>query len=157
MGLKNVLDGTADGALVLDASEILGANATSSSTGFDLGSTEPARFRVRIVVVSAETATATSAYIINVQGATSSDFLTNACSLGGSLILGNATAVTSNFFVQCSNARGAGEYVIDCTNQGLDLTLGQYGCRYIRLQTKSIGASAALVFAASIERAPMHS
>lgn len=169
MGLIGTLDRTHDALTVLDASESVGNNATQNSSVFDLGPSYAANLdqmkggellQARFKFTTCSTA-AGDMVIVSIQGCNVADFSTGSPTLFnlGTLIVGAEAVIQSNIGVTASNGRGRGEYVLPFYNIGLDgdadaasPTNKQQVCRYIRIQTKTIGATSACVFSARIEK-----
>lgn len=179
MGLIASLDRTPDASAVWDTTETLGAAATSNSSVYDLGpkiaqnvdetdadyATRVQTYmqgrqngellQLRLVVTTCDTATATSLALVSVQGANKADFSGTVWNLG-TIVLGHTTQIASSIGVTSTASRGTGEYVLPFYSQGIDSGSATYlpgqQVRYVRLQSKTVGASSSLVFSARIEK-----
>lgn len=169
MGLIGTLDRTPDASLVWDSAESVGNNATLNSTVFDLGPSyavdldqmkggELLQARFKFTTCST---TIGDMVVVNVQGCNVADFSTGSPTLFnlGTLVVGAPAIITTNIGVSASNGRGRGEYVLPFYNIGIDgdadaasPTNKQQVCRYVRIQTKTIGASSACAFSVRIEK-----
>lgn len=166
MGLIGSLDRTPDALTAWDTSESVGNNATASSSAFDLGPSTASNndrnphgelCQARFSFTTCST-TVGDMVVVSVQGSNSSDFSTDVFNLG-SLAVGATTIVTTNLGITQTTARGRGEYLLPFYNIGLigdtsgtSTAQSQQACRYVRIQTKTIGASSACVFSVRIEK-----
>lgn len=176
MGLIASLDRTPDAAAVWDASETLGANATANSSGYDIGpdlarltGEADADYRTRVQaymkgrqngellqlrlnVTACEVATATSIAFVSVQGSNTDNFSGDVWNLG-TIVLGHLTQIASTVGVTATSSRGIGEYVLPFYSAAMDAgTVPYQQVRYVRLQSKTSGASSSLTFSARIEK-----
>lgn len=175
MGLIASLDRTHDAAAVWDASETLGANATANSSVYDLGPNlarfdgeADADYRTRLVAymqgrqqgellqlrlsVSACDVAASSIAFVSVQGSNRDDFGGTVWNLG-TIVLGDTAQVASTVGVTGTADRGIGEYVLPFYSAAMDAGSVPYQqVRYIRLQSKTSGATSSLTFSARIEK-----
>jgi hypothetical protein len=169
MGLIGTLDTTPDASLVWDSSEVVSNNATKDSSVFDLGQSYLSNldqrkggelFCARFSFTTCSTATG-DMVIVNVQGCNVADFSTGSPNLYnlGTLVVGAGAIIQTNIGVGNSNGRGRGDYVLPFYNIGLDgdalaasPTNTQQACRYVRIQTKTIGATSACEFSVRIQK-----
>lgn len=176
MGLIGTLDRTHDTANVWDAAETLGANATSNSSVYDIGpdlarltGEADAAYRTRVEgymknrqngemlqlflnVTTCDVATATSIAFVSVQGSNTDNFSGDVWNLG-TIVLGHLTQIASTVGVTATASRGTGEYVLPFYSAAMDSgTVPYQQVRYVRLQSKTSGASSSLVFSARIEK-----
>ena len=92
--------------------------------------------------------------IVNVQGSNSPTFSGDVYNLG-TLVVGDAALTASNIGITQTQDRGRGAYVLPFYNIGIhgdDAAQQQQACRYVRIQTKTVGATSACVFAVRIEK-----
>lgn len=176
MGLIASLDRTPDAATVWDASQTLAANATANSSAYDIGP-DLARYvgeadagyrtrvqaymkgrqngellQLRLNVTACEIATATSIAFVSVQGSNTDDFSGDVWNLG-TIVLGHLTQIASTVGVTATASRGIGEYVLPFYSAAMDSgTVPYQQVRYVRLQSKTSGASSSLTFSARIEK-----
>lgn len=175
MGLIASLDRTHDAAAVWDASETLAANATANSSVYDIGpdlarfaGEADADYRTRLVaymqgrqsaellqlrlIVTACDVAASSIAFVSVQGSNRDDFGGSVWNLG-TIVLGNAAQATSTVGITSTAARGVGEYVLPFYSVAQDAgSVPFQQVRYLRLQSKTTGATSALTFSARIEK-----
>lgn len=160
MGLIGSFDRTHDTLTVWDSSESVGNATTQNSDVFDLGANytgskfaELCQARFRFTTCSMAVG---DCVIVNIQGANASDFSGTVYNLG-TLAVGAPAIITTTLGVTASNGRGRGEYVLPFYTAGIDGDQvaeagNQQSCRYIRIQTKTIGATSACVFSVRIEK-----
>lgn len=162
MGLIGSLDSTPDTANVWDSSESVGNATTAASTAFDLGpstATNLDRNPHGELLMARFTFTTCSVavgdmVIVNVQGSNTSGFSGDVYNLG-SLAVGAAVITNTTIGVTQTQDRGRGMYVLPFYNIGIhgdDAAQQQQACRYVRIQTKTIGATSACVFSVRIEK-----
>lgn len=167
MGLIGTLDTTPDALLVWDASEILTNNATKDSSVFDLGQTYVGNldqqkggdlYCARFSFTTCSTAVG-DMVIVNVQGCNVADFSSGALYNLGTLVVGAGAIIQTNIGVGNTSGRGRGEYLLPFFNIGLDgdalavpPTNAQQVCRFVRIQTKTIGAGSACEFSVRIQK-----
>lgn len=176
MGLIASLDRTHDAAAVWDAAETLAANATANSSVYDIGP-DLARLtgetdgdyrtrlqaymkgrqngellQLRLTVTACDIATATSIAFVSVQGSNTDNFSGDVWNLG-TIVLGHLTQIASTVGVTGTASRGVGEYVLPFYSAAMDSgTIPNQQVRYVRLQSKTSGASSSLTFSARIEK-----
>ena len=176
MGLIASLDRTPDALAVWDASETLAANATANSSAYDIGpdlarltGESDADYRTRLQaymkgrqngellqlrlnVTACDIATATSIAFVSVQGSNTDNFSGDVWNLG-TIVLGNLTQTATTVGVTGTASRGIGEYVLPFYSAAMDSgTIPYQQVRYVRLQSKTTGASSSLTFSARIEK-----
>lgn len=175
MGLIASLDRTPDAAAVWDASETLAANATANSSAYDIGpdlarltGETDADYRTRLVAymqgrqngellqlrlnVTACDVAAGSIAFVSVQGSNRDDFGGTVWNLG-TIVLGDTAQVGTTVGVTGTADRGIGEYVLPFYSAAMDAgSIPYQQVRYIRLQSKTTGATSSLTFSARIEK-----
>lgn len=176
MGLIASLDRTPDAAAAWGTTQTLGANATANSSAYDIGPDLARRageadaayrtrveeymqgrqngelLQLRLNVTTCDVATATSIAFVSVQGSNKDDFSGNVWNLG-TIVLGHLTQIASTVGVTATASRGTGEYVLPFYSAAMDSgTIPYQQVRYVRLQSKTSGASSSLVFSARIEK-----
>lgn len=165
MGLIGSLDSTPDALSVWDATETVGANATKASDIIDLGpawaqagqaSGELLCARFSFTAVS--TAPGDMA-IVNVQGGNDAAFSGGDVYNLGTLAVGAAAIINTNIGVAQTVERSRGEYVLPFFNVGIQgdfaaspSTQKMQACRYVRIQTKTIGGTSGVTFSLRIEK-----
>lgn len=119
--------------------------------------------QLRAIVTTCETATATSIAYINIQGSNTDDFSGNVYNIA-TLVLGHTTAIAGAVGVTGTSSRGVGEYVlpfyaqaqcetgINAAGAAISGAVPSLACRYLRIQSKTVGASSSLAFSARIEK-----
>jgi hypothetical protein len=163
MGLIGSLDRTLDAATVWDSSESVTNNSTGASSAFEVGPSSGANldgakhgelFQARFTFTTCSVAT-NDMVVLNVQGSNVADFSEDVYNLG-SLAVGAAVITNTNIGVVSTQNRGVGVYVLPFYNIGLFTTTltgqQQQACRFVRIQTKTIGATSACAFSVRIEK-----
>jgi len=162
MGLIGSLDRTLDAATVWDSSESVTNNSTGASSAFEVGPSSGANldgakhgelFQARFTFTTCSVA-ANDMVIVNVQGSNVDTFSGDVYNLG-TLAVGAAVITNTNLGVVSTQNRGVGEYVLPFYNIGLCTTAAgqqQQACRFVRIQTKTSGASSACAFSVRIEK-----
>ena len=163
MGLIGSLDSTLDAALVWDATESVGNGTTGASSAFEVGPSTGANndgakhgelLQARFTFTTCSVA-AGDVVCVSVQGSNSSDFSGDVYNLG-TIAVGDALDTNTRVGVVSTQNRGVGTYVLPFYNIGIFTTvsggLQQQACRYVRIQTKTHGATSACVFSVRIEK-----
>jgi hypothetical protein len=162
MGLIGSLDRTLDAATVWDSSESVTNNSTGASSAFEVGPSSGATlngakhgelFQARFTFTTCSVATG-DMVVVSVQGSNIADFSEDVYNLG-SLAVGAAVITNTNIGVVSTQNRGVGDYVLPFYNIGLYTTAAgqqQQACRFVRIQTKTIGTTSACVFSVRIEK-----
>jgi len=165
MGLIGTLDATPDALSVWDATETVTAASTQASAIIDLGpawaqsgmgSGELLCARFSFSTLST---TANDMVIVNVQGGNDATFATGDVYNLGTLAVGAVTITNTNIGVSQTVDRGRGDYLLPFYNVGIQgdvsaspSTQKMQACRYVRIQTKTIGASSGCTFSVRIQK-----
>jgi hypothetical protein len=162
MGLIGSLDRTLDAATVWDSSESVSNATTGASSAFEVGPSSGSNldgakhgelFQARFTFTTCSTVLG-DMVVVSVQGSNVADFSGDVYNLG-SLAVGAAVITNTNLGVVSTQDRGVGAYVLPFYNVGLYTSAAgqqQQACRYVRVQTKTIGGSSACVFSVRIEK-----
>lgn len=151
MTIPSNLDSTPDNNLVITNAHSVGAATTGNSgaTGVDVGDV-PVDFSVHLLVASVSTAVGDCA-IVTVQGSTASDFSTGTNHVLAVTAFGAAAIINTQIGAGTTAARGTGDYVVRCHNVGYDANGAPVNCRYIRTQVKTVGATSAIIYKATLQ------